>query len=194
MVKARFSISTSAETSSAVAGRIWVTIASCRYGFGSQENNSVLTFESAARGFLANHRLAWRSPKHAHEWETTLRRYAFPVLANRSTADIQMADVLVVLQPLWADHPVTASRLRGRVAMVLSFAAAVEGQPQANPASCGCASGGVLPPVGRVHSIDHLAARRGAACRLSSPCLISPASSTGRSCGRSSQLADAARR
>ena len=49
-------------------------------------------------------RPSWRNPKHAAQWEMTLREYAAPLRplpADKITTD----DVLSVLKPLWRSKP-----------------------------------------------------------------------------------------
>ena len=54
----------------------------------------------------------------------TLRVYAAP-LHDMSPAEITTADVLAVLKPIWTTKPETASRVRGRIEMVLDYARAL---------------------------------------------------------------------
>jgi integrase len=68
-------------------------------------------------------RPSWRNPKHAAQWEMTLRVYAAP-LRGLPVGTITTEDVLGVLKPLWHQKPETASRLRGRLERVLDAAKA----------------------------------------------------------------------
>jgi integrase len=63
----------------------------------------------------------------------TLETYCAPMWA-KPVADIAMADVLEVLQPLWRSRPETASRLRGRIEAVLDAAKAQGFRQGENPA------------------------------------------------------------
>lgn len=80
------------------------------------------TFGECADKLIASKRAAWRSPKHAQEWVTSLGR---PCAAIRGVpiAEIDTAAILQVLQPLWAKTE-TAVRLRGRIEAVLDYAKA----------------------------------------------------------------------
>ena len=43
---------------------------------------NIPTFEAAAAAVIELHRPSWRNAKHASQWETTLRTYVYPRLAN----------------------------------------------------------------------------------------------------------------
>jgi hypothetical protein len=60
-----------------------------------------LFFQEPAKQYIATHRSKWRSAKHAHEWEMTLLRYAYPRLGLKRCQDIGVNDVLEVLRPIW---------------------------------------------------------------------------------------------
>jgi integrase len=93
------------------------------------------TFGQVADEFLAAKVSEWRNNKHRAQWNMTLEKYAAPLRA-RPVNEIDTAAVLEVLQPLWSSIPETASRLRGRIEIVLDAARArgLIGQHEANPA------------------------------------------------------------
>lgn len=82
----------------------------------------VLTFSQAVERCLESKLAEFRSDKHRKQWRSTLDTYAAPVLGGLPVDAIEVRDVLRVLQPLWADKTETASRLRGRIEGVLSWA------------------------------------------------------------------------
>ncbi len=57
-----------------------------------------------------------------------------PNLGKMLVQDIAVQDVLRVLQPIWADKTETASRLRGRIEAVLSWATVAGHRTGDNPA------------------------------------------------------------
>lgn len=77
----------------------------------------------------------FKNPKHRQQWRNTIETYANPVIGHISIADIDTDYVLRVLQQdskdragntvgtLWNTKTETASRLRGRIEAVLSWAA-----------------------------------------------------------------------
>lgn len=86
------------------------------------ETLRAITFETCADAYIASHSASWKSAKHAAQWTSTLKTYAYPVFASRSVAQIGQDQVLAVLEPIWQSKPETASRVRGRIESVLDFA------------------------------------------------------------------------
>ena len=93
----------------------------------------VPTFEEATAAVVKQKRSAWRNPKHAADWPTSLRMYAFPLIGDNLVSDITSADLLQVLSPIWHDKPETARRVRQRIGTVMKWAVAMQHRPD-NPA------------------------------------------------------------
>lgn len=93
-----------------------------------------LTFADAVDRCLAAKLDAFKNPKHRQQWENTLASYATPDLGRMLVQDITTQDVLRVLQPHWTDRTETASRLRGRIETVLSWATVAGHRTGDNPA------------------------------------------------------------
>lgn len=93
-----------------------------------------LTFADATDKYLAAKLDAFKNPKHRQQWQNTLETYAKPELGNMLVQDIAVQDVLRVLQPIWTDKTETASRLRGRIEAVLSWATVAGHRTGDNPA------------------------------------------------------------
>jgi len=91
-------------------------------------------FADCAHALIAAKQSEWRNAKHRAQWLATLQTYAFPVLGEMDVANIEVAHVLQVLQPIWTAKIETASRLRGRIEAVLDFASAQGWRSDANPA------------------------------------------------------------
>jgi Arm DNA-binding domain/Phage integrase family len=83
---------------------------------------SAATFERAALEYIDTHEASWRNAKHAAQWRSTLATYAFPTLGRLHVRDVGRELVVAVLQPIWRDKTETASRLRGHIEQVLSYA------------------------------------------------------------------------
>ncbi|WP_298159791.1 site-specific integrase [Brevundimonas sp.] len=98
------------------------------------ETAKVITFEDAAKAYIAAHEDGWRNTKHRQQWENTLATYAFPKLAKLSVRDIEGVHVMSVLEPIWKDRTETATRLRGRIERVLGWATARGHRDGLNPA------------------------------------------------------------
>lgn len=93
-----------------------------------------LTFEKATESYLKAKLDGFKNAKHRQQWKNTLAQYALPVLGKMMVQDIEVHDVLRVLQPLWSEKTETASRLRGRIESVLSWATVAGHRKGDNPA------------------------------------------------------------
>ncbi len=98
-----------------------------------REAAAILSFEEAARKVHALHLPTWRNAKHGAQFLSTLETYTFPRLGRLRVADVNTADVLAVLTPIWTQKPETAARVRQRIGMVMKWAVA-QGWRQDNPA------------------------------------------------------------
>lgn len=93
-----------------------------------------LLFQDAVERCLAAKLDGFKNPKHRDQWRNTLTQYALPVLGNMTVDQIEVQDVLRVLQPIWQTKTETASRLRGRIEAVLSWATVAGHRTGENPA------------------------------------------------------------
>jgi len=96
---------------------------------------TVPTFGEVSDAYIAAHEPTWRNSKHRDQWRMTMKVYAAPLRA-KAVDQVATADVLAVLMPIWKVTPETASRLRGRIELVLDAARARGhiGDGSANPA------------------------------------------------------------
>jgi integrase len=112
------------------------------------------TFESVARDYLAIHGPSL-SDAHRHQWETSLKQYAFPHIGTMSVAAVDVDAVFRVLSPLWPTKAETATRLRGRIEAILA-AATVRGlRAGPNPATWRGNLAHLLPKKSKVHRVAH---------------------------------------
>lgn len=81
-----------------------------------------MTFRQCAEAYIAAHESDWRNPKHRQQWRNTLATYAYPVFGNLPVAAVDTSMVMKVLDPIWRDKRETASRLRGRIEVILDWA------------------------------------------------------------------------
>lgn len=123
----------------------------------SEDQSKDHTFRIAAEGYVAVRRAAWRSDKHAAQWEATLQKHVYPTLGNKDVAEITIADTLGVLKPIWQKIPETASRVRQRVEVVLDYAAAPSRHWRSgeNPARWRGVLEHELPPMSKLHQRKH---------------------------------------
>lgn len=93
-----------------------------------------LTFDQATARFLDHKVDEFRNAKHAAQWRSTLKTYASPALGDMLVADIQVADVQRALVPIWSFKTETATRVRGRIEAVLTWATVAGHREGDNPA------------------------------------------------------------
>jgi integrase len=96
---------------------------------------SVITFDAAAAAYIKSHAPGWKNAKHADQWRNTLATYAAPVFGSLPVSAVNTAQVLRVLEPIWATKTETASRLRGRIEKVLDWAKVQGYRTGDNPAA-----------------------------------------------------------
>ena len=95
------------------------------------EAEKTKTFEECANAYIEANRKDWKNEKHVQQWQNTLATYAFPKIGQLPVAAIDTGLVLSVLQQetgedkaqLWHAKAETASRLRGRIEVILDWAA-----------------------------------------------------------------------
>jgi integrase len=109
-----------------------------------------LSFADAVDKSLAAKLDAFKNAKHRQQWENTLATYATPDLGKMLVNDITTQDVLRVLQPIWMEKTETASRLRGRIEAVLSWATVSGHRTGDNPARWAGNLKELLPPPSKV--------------------------------------------
>lgn len=122
------------------------------------EASSGPTFAEAMVAYIDANKAAWRNEKHVAQWSSTLNTYAAPHLGKKRLADIETADVLAAVQPIWLTKSETASRLRGRIEAVLSWGAVQGFRSGENPARWKGHLEMILPAKAKVAKVKHHAA------------------------------------
>ncbi|MDI1282265.1 site-specific integrase [Brevundimonas sp.] len=113
------------------------------------------TFSEAAEAFISGQKAAWRNSKHRAQWSSSLNAYVYPVMGNLSVADVELAHVSKVLDPIWTTKTETASRVRGRMEQVLDWATARGYRTGPNPARWRGHLDKLLPKPSRVSKPTH---------------------------------------
>lgn len=116
---------------------------------------SVSNFEAVMEQYLDAKLTEFRNEKHKKQWRATLDTYAVPVIGSMPVQEIQVTDVLRVLKPIWDTKTETASRLRGRIEKVLSWATVNELREGDNPARWQGNLSEVLPKPSKVATVRH---------------------------------------
>ncbi|ANO50854.1 tyrosine-type recombinase/integrase [Woeseia oceani] len=114
-----------------------------------------LTFRQAVTAFLRTKTQEFRNPKHAKQWKTTLETYAIPRIGSLPVDQIDLAHVISVLEPIWEAKTETASRLRGRIEAVLSWATVSKHRSGENPARWKGNLEHVLPKPSKIQKVRH---------------------------------------
>ena len=114
-----------------------------------------LSFRDAADAYINAHQAGWRNAKHAAQWRSTLETYAGPVFGSLPVQDVDVSLIMKVLEPIWATKTETASRLRGRIEVVLDWATARGYRQGDNPARWRGHLGNLLPQPARVQRVKH---------------------------------------
>jgi len=114
-----------------------------------------LTFADAVDRYLTAKDSAFTNDKHRAQWRSTLTTYALPDLGLMAVQEITVQDVLRVLHPIWASKTETASRLRGRIEAVLSWATVAGHRSGDNPARWAGNLKELLPAASKVAVTDN---------------------------------------
>jgi integrase len=112
------------------------------------------TFAEAAETYIENHGAGW-THRHRVQWERSLKRLVLPKLGKVDVAAIDTADVLKVLNPIWAKTPATANMVRGRIELVLASAAALGLRGDDNPAQWRHRLDRLLPSPDKLAPVEH---------------------------------------
>lgn len=100
----------------------------------ARKPSAIPTFGEFADVHIEAMEPAWRNDKHIAQWRMTLGDAYCRALRRKPVNEIDTADVLSVLQPIWGTKTETAARLRGRIEAVLDAAKAKGRREGENPA------------------------------------------------------------
>ena len=117
-----------------------------------------MTFRACAEAYIAAHKAGWRSPKSLTAWEGTLGAYVYPAFGDLPVQAIDTALVTKAIEPIWAEKPETAGRVRGRIEAILNWAAARDYRQGENPARWRGHLDKLLPKKSKVRRVEHHAA------------------------------------
>lgn len=116
---------------------------------------SFITFEEAAKQYIAAHENSWKNIKHASQWRNTLNQYAYPTIGKLHVKDVSLEHIMKVLEPIWATKTETATRLRGRIESVLDWARVRGYRTGDNPARWKGNLDTLLPARNKVAKVKH---------------------------------------
>jgi integrase len=128
------------------------------------EAAKAITFKECAEKYIAANETAWSNKKHRAQWAATFNptkrgTLSFPAsteaINGLPVAAIDTGLVLKVLEPIWSKTPETASRVRGRIESVLSWATVRQYRTGDNPARWRGHLDEVLPQPSKVRKVEH---------------------------------------
>lgn len=114
-----------------------------------------VTFQTAAERYIEAHSAKWRNQKHRDQWESTLKAYAYSAIGDKAVSEVDAEMVLGILRPLWSTRTETASRVRGRIEIVLDWAKWKGYREGENPARWRGNLAFDLPPRRKVRPVVH---------------------------------------
>jgi len=122
------------------------------------EAAQTITFREAAERYIAAHQASWRAKQHLARWHQTMRDFVYPILGALPVEAVDVGLVTRVLEPIWTKMPETASRIRGRIELVLDWATVRQYRTGDNPARWRGHLDKLLPKISKVSKVQHHAA------------------------------------
>jgi integrase len=119
------------------------------------EAAQAMTFEQCAKAYIASHEAGWKNDKHRAQWRSTLATYVNPVVGALPVKAIDTGLVMAILEPIWTAKPETASRVRGRIEVILSWAKVRGYRDGENPAQWRGHLDHLLPAKSKVRKVMH---------------------------------------
>jgi hypothetical protein len=119
------------------------------------EAAKAITFKECAARYIASHKKGWRTEKHALLWTNTIATYAEPEFGGLPVESIDTGLVMRVLEPIWAEKPETAGRVRGRIESILDWARVQGYRTGENPARWRGHLDKLLPAQAKVAQVEH---------------------------------------
>lgn len=123
-----------------------------------EAHTSAPTFDQCIQQAMRKVSAELSNPKHIAQWTSTLKQYASPVIGSMPVDMIELDHIEQVLAPIWKTKTETASRLRGRIERVLSWAIVKKYRSAPNPATWRGNLDMLLPKPSKVKNSKHFAA------------------------------------
>ncbi|MDD5272605.1 MAG: integrase arm-type DNA-binding domain-containing protein [Methylovulum sp.] len=114
-----------------------------------------MTFKQCAEAYINMYQHSLKNAKHLQQWRTTLEQYCFPTIGLLPVAEVDTALITKCLEPIWITKNETASRVRGRIEQVLSWATVSGYRTGDNPARWRGHLDKILPKPSKVQDTRH---------------------------------------
>jgi integrase len=118
----------------------------------------VKTFAEWVDSYIAEQQGEWKNAKHRQQWRNTLSQYAIPIIGKLAPEAVTAVHIVDVLRPIWIEKHETARRVRGRIEVVLDYAAGADDLSYNNPAKLTGRLRGKLPKLSKSRRPLHHAA------------------------------------
>lgn len=82
------------------------------------------TFKDASESVFNERKTGFKNEKHAWQWLTTLKEYAWPTLGSKPVDQITGPMIVHAVKPIWLEKPETARRTLQRIGIVIAWATA----------------------------------------------------------------------
>ncbi len=122
------------------------------------QQNNAKTFSECAKEFIELKKCEWTSAKHARQWTSTLKTYAYPTIGNMVIQDITSEHIKQLLKPIWLTKTVTAERVLNRIKQVLNYSLANKYHSGGNVARWTGHLDQMLPKPRKITTVKHLPA------------------------------------
>lgn len=117
-----------------------------------RQNIVTWTFKACALAYITSHEPSWKNAKHKQQWRNTLETFVYPVFGDKHVKDVDTGDITTAIRPMWSTKNETMVRVRNRIELVLSWAAAQGYRPKGfNPATWRGHLDQVLPKPSKVN-------------------------------------------
>jgi integrase len=77
------------------------------------------TFKECAERYIKDNEAKW-SKKHAAQWPSSLKQYAYPTIGDLRIAEILPSHIFELLKPIWIEKRETSKRVRGRIETIIA--------------------------------------------------------------------------
>ncbi|MFL2813427.1 MAG: tyrosine-type recombinase/integrase [Candidatus Puniceispirillales bacterium] len=92
--------------------------------FYSNSQKIIPSFEEVAHKVHQSNLPSWKNKKHAAQFISTLKTYAFPHIGELKVSEVNTSHLMSILSPIWLTKAETARRVRQRISAVLTWSIA----------------------------------------------------------------------
>jgi integrase len=91
------------------------------------------TFEECAERYVKDNEAKW-SKKHAAQWPSSLKQYAYPTIGHLRIVEILPSHIFELLEPIWIKKRETSNRVRSRIETIIAKNVDIDDSEFRNPA------------------------------------------------------------